>query len=187
MEPTHSTGAKAVFLDRDGTLNEDPGYINHPDLMKLLPGVGQALRMLKDAGYFLVIVSNQSGVGRGIIPPGELPKIHIRMEELLAPSGVRIDAYSLCTHRPEDGCPCRKPSPKLILDAASELNIDLGRSFMVGDKVVDLEAGRAAGTSGVCLVLTGHGKETSKLSGHLADFIGHDLTEVARWILARGT
>ena len=177
--------SKAVFLDRDGTLNEDPGYINHRDKMKLLPGVATALKSLKDAGFLLVVVSNQSGVGRGIIPPAELPKIHERMDELLGSSGVRIDHYSLCIHRPEEGCPCRKPSAKLLVDAASALQIDLGRSYMVGDKIVDLQAGRNAGVRGVALVRTGHGLETEKTDGKLAHFIGEDLAAVASWILSQ--
>jgi histidinol-phosphate phosphatase family protein len=181
------TAAKAVFLDRDGTLNEDPGYINHPDRMRLLPGVGQALRKLKDAGFLLVVVSNQSGVGRGIIPPAELPRIHARMDELLSHSGVRIDHYSLCTHRPEEACPCRKPSPRLILDAARDLGIDPAHSYMVGDKIVDLEAGKNAGVRAVALVRTGHGRETEATHGSLAQFIGDDLGAVASWILAQGT
>ena len=177
--------SKAVFLDRDGTLNEDPGYINHRDKMKLLPGVGTALKSLKDAGFLLIVVSNQSGVGRGIIPPAELPKIHERMDELLGASGVRIDHYSLCIHRPEEGCPCRKPSAKLISDAAAAHGIDLKHSYMVGDKIVDLQAGRNAGVKGVALVRTGHGLETEKSDGHLAHFIGGDLAAVASWILSQ--
>ncbi len=177
--------SRAVFLDRDGTLNEDPGYIHHRELMKLLPGVGEALRSLKDAGYLLVVVSNQSGVGRGIIPPDELPRIHERMDELLSNWGVSIDHYSLCTHRPEEGCACRKPSPKLLADAAQRLGVALERSYMVGDKPVDLEAGRAARVRGVCLVRTGHGLETERTHGGLANFIGSDLKAVASWILAQ--
>jgi len=184
VTPGHWT-SKAVFLDRDGTLNEDPGYINDPDKMKLLPGVGPALRSLKDAGFLLVVVSNQSGVGRGIISPEVLPRIHARMDELLAASGVRIDHYSLCTHRPEEGCPCRKPSPKLILDAAQAYGIDPGRSYMVGDKIVDLEAGKNAGVRAVALVRTGHGLETEASHGALAEFIGNDLAAVASWIRAQ--
>jgi D-glycero-D-manno-heptose 1,7-bisphosphate phosphatase len=178
---------KAVFLDRDGTLNEDPGYLDHRDKMKLLPGVGPALQKLKRAGYLLVVVSNQSGVGRGIIPPSELPMIHARMDELLSRWGVRIDHYSLCLHRPEDQCECRKPQPTLLIQGANALRVNLKSSFMVGDKVVDLEAGANAGVHGKALVLTGHGTETSKTSASLADFIGQDLEAVASWILTQET
>lgn len=184
---TPAASLKAVFLDRDGTLNEDPGYINHPSLMKLIPGVGEALASLKAAGFRLIVVSNQSGVGRGIIPVGELPKIHARMDELLSAWGAQIDFYSLCTHRPDEGCPCRKPSPKLLIDGAKSLGVDLSCSYMVGDKKVDLEAGRAAKVRGVALVRTGHGKETESSSAELADFIGADLVAVASWILGQET
>ncbi|MBU6375453.1 MAG: UDP-glucose 4-epimerase GalE [Bdellovibrionales bacterium] len=178
---------KAVFLDRDGTINEDPGYLDHRDKMKLLGGVGEALQKLKRAGFELVVVSNQSGVGRGIISPEELPEIHRRMDELLSKWGVQIDDYSLCIHRPEDQCPCRKPKPHLLLDAAKRLRIDLAHSYMVGDKPVDLEAGKNSGVRGSLLVRTGHGRETEKTSGALADFIGEDLLEVANWILSQET
>jgi UDP-glucose 4-epimerase len=178
---------KAVFLDRDGTLNEDPGYLDHRDKMTLLDGVGEALQSLKRAGFLLVVVSNQSGVGRGLIRPEELPEIHRRMDELLGKWGVRIDDYALCTHRPEDDCACRKPKPHLILDAAQRLKIDLSRSYMVGDKRVDLEAGIDAAVRGSILVLTGHGRETAETHSSSASFIGDDLGTVASWILAQET
>ena len=176
---------RAVFLDRDGTINEDPGNLDHRDKMKLLDGVGEALQKLKRAGFELIVVSNQSGVGRGIIPPEELPEIHRRMDELLGKWGVQIDDYSLCIHRPEDQCPCRKPKPHLLLDAAKRLRIDLAHSYMVGDKPVDLEAGRNSGVRASLLVRTGHGRETEKTSSHLANFIGEDLLAVANWILSQ--
>ncbi len=179
--------AKAVFLDRDGTLNEDPGYLDHRDKMKLLAGVGPALQDLKRAGFRLVVVSNQSGVGRGLIPPDELPRIHQRMDELLSEWGVQIDHYALCLHRPEEHCGCRKPSAKLIVDSATRLNLDLSRSYMVGDKIVDLEAGKNAGLRASLLVRTGHGLETETSHASLAGFIGDDLQAVASWILARDT
>lgn len=183
---------KAVFLDRDGTLNFDPGYLNDPEQMRLLPGVGDALAELKDAGYLLVVVSNQSGVGRGLIPAETLPRIHERLDLLLRPWGIKIDHYELCIHHPDDGCDCRKPSPKLIQDAAQALNVDVSRSWMVGDKLSDVGAGNAAGCRGSVLVLTGYGQEASnslKEAGARvrADFIGKSLPDVARWILAQGT
>src|SRR4051812_22725732 len=102
--------------------------------MKLIPGVGQGLKLLQEHGFVLVIVSNQSGVGRGIFKETMLPKIHERMNKLLSPEGVRIDRFYLCTHRPEDRCPCRKPKPFLIEKAAQDLGLDLTASYMVGDK-----------------------------------------------------
>lgn len=180
--------ARAVFLDRDGTLNVDPGYINHPDQMILLPGVGAALASLKKAGFWLIVVSNQSGVGRGIIKAEDLPKIHARLDELLAPSRVKIDQYQFCVHRPEEGCRCRKPGIKLLEDAARAYDLDLHRSYMVGDKVLDLGAGRNAGCAASILVRTGHGAVTEKdLRPGEADYVGDSLAEAAAWILRRET
>lgn len=177
---------RAIFLDRDGTLNEDPGYLNHPDLMKLLPQVGEALAELRQAGYLLVVVSNQSGIGRGVIDPAVLPLIHRRLDELLKPWGVQVDRYELCIHRPEDLCQCRKPKPKLILEAAKALGVDVGSSYMVGDKGSDLEAGVAAGCRGSILVRTGEGQKTeAELEKIQPAFIGDSLVQVANWILSQ--
>ena len=177
---------KAVFLDRDGTLNEDPGYLGHPDQMKLLPGVGEALARLKQAKFQLVVISNQSGVGRGFFSESMLISIHRKLDELLQPYGVRIDHYELCLHKPEDDCECRKPKPKLLLDAAAKLNLDFSESYMVGDKVSDLGAGRAAKCRGSALVRTGEGtKAEALISPKESDFVGDSLTDVVRWILSQ--
>jgi UDP-glucose 4-epimerase len=177
---------RAVFLDRDGTINVDPGYISDPKQMQLIPGVGDAIASLRKAGFAVVVVSNQSGVGRGIIARDALPLIHARMEELLSPQGARIDHYELCVHRPEDGCECRKPKAKLLADGARAMGVDLSQSYMVGDKLSDLEAGRAAACTGVALVRTGYGAGTEKgLPPGVADFVGDSLADVARWILGR--
>ena len=187
MKFAASSGAKrAVFLDRDGTLNHDPGYLAKAEEMHLFPLIGEALLDLTKAGFELVIISNQSGVGRGLIPKSELLRIHQRMNDLLAQYHVRIDHLYLCLHRPEENCPCRKPKPKLILDAAQELNLDIRGSFMVGDRESDLKVGRAAGCGGVALVRTGNGAETEKtIKPGDVDFIGDSLCDVARWILAK--
>ncbi len=178
---------RAVFLDRDGTLNEDPGYLNDPGQLRLLPQVGEALSLFKKAGFELVVVSNQSGVARGLIRPEVLPKIHSKMDELLKPYGVSVSYYALCLHHPDEGCSCRKPKPKLIIDAAAQIGIDLSRSFMVGDKLVDIQAGRNAGCRAVSLVRTGYGAEVESrlLPHHRPEIIGDSLLEVARWILAQ--
>jgi len=180
-----SESEKAVFLDRDGTLNEDPGYLSQPEQMRLLPGVGEALAKLSEEGFLLVVVSNQSGVARGLISKKDLPLIHARLNEHLKPSGVFIDHFELCFHHPDDGCSCRKPKPRMILDAATQLKIDLSRSFMVGDRMKDIDAGRSVGCKGVALVRTGHGLEEEKNASdqNRPDFIGDTLTEVVHWIL----
>lgn len=177
---------RAVFLDRDGTINEDPGYLSQPSQMKLLPGVGEALAALKKAGFLLVVVSNQSGVGRGLIELEAIPKIHLRLDELLAPWGVAIDHYELCFHRPEDDCACRKPKPKLIADAGWSLGVDFSRSFMVGDKISDLRSGQAAGCAASLLVRTGEGKNSELLlKAGEANCVADSLFDAARWILSQ--
>lgn len=175
---------KAVFLDRDGTLNEDPGYISHPDQAKLLPQVGEALAKLKGAGFQLIVISNQSGVGRGWIQKEVLPLIHDRIHELLSPWQVRIDHYELCFHRPDENCICRKPKPHLIWEAARKLKIDLSVSYMVGDRQSDLQVGRNAGCRASVLVRTGDGRkaENELIPGEAA-FIGNSLLEAVDWIL----
>src|SRR4051812_456247 len=107
---------RAVFLDRDGTLNEDPGYLDNAAKLRLLPGVPEALMRLRQAGFLLVVVSNQSGVGRGLIPEGELGRIHSRLNELLPEPRPMISHFKLCLHRPDEGCACRKPKPQLLFD-----------------------------------------------------------------------
>jgi histidinol-phosphate phosphatase family protein len=177
---------RAIFLDRDGTLNEDPGYLSDPDLLQLIPTVGEGLAALKRAGYLLIVVSNQSGVGRGLIPSGALSRIHERMGKLLEAWNVNIDHYELCFHHPEENCPCRKPKPKMLLDAAAALNVDLSQSYMVGDKGTDLEVGFAAGCLGSILVRTGEGENTAgKIQKGGASFIADSLLQAAQWILAQ--
>jgi histidinol-phosphate phosphatase family protein len=141
------TGAdrRAVFLDRDGTVIHDLEYPRDPDKVWLVPGAATALARLRGAGFALVLISNQSGMGRGLITQREAELVHERMIAVLADSGVRLDGVYYCPHAPDAGCGCRKPAPGLVRDAASRLGIDLGRSFMVGDKPGDIEAGRRAG------------------------------------------
>jgi histidinol-phosphate phosphatase family protein len=183
--PTDSK--KAVFLDRDGTLNEDPGYLGDPTKLKLLPKVAPALKLLRERGFLLVVVSNQSGVRRGLIDEGVLPKIHERLNELLGEPHPMIEHFKLCIHRPVVVCDCRKPKPKLLFDAAKEYGIDLKSSFMVGDKFSDIMVGKNAGCRASVLVRTGDGAATEpRLEPGAADFVADDLEGAARWIIARG-
>jgi histidinol-phosphate phosphatase family protein len=135
---------KALFLDRDGTLIVDVHYPHDPELVQLLPDAAHALRELQ-RDWLLVIVSNQSGVGRGIIAPEQATAVHDRMVAWFAAEGVAFAGVYYCPHAPGARCDCRKPSPGLILDAALELDIDLTQSVMIGDRASDIEAGRAAG------------------------------------------
>jgi len=135
----------AVFLDRDGTLIEDVGYPRDPEAVRLLDGAPEALAALRRAGFALVVVSNQSGIGRGLVSREEADAVHARFVRELRARGVELDDVRYCPHAPEEACACRKPAAGLLLDSARELGLDLERSFMVGDKPADVEAGRTAG------------------------------------------
>lgn len=136
-------------MDRDGTLIEDVGYPSDPSDVALLSGVAPALLALQDAGFQLVVTSNQSGIGRGLLTPEQAERVHRRVVEMLAAQGIVMDGWYYCPHRPDEGCHCRKPAPGLILRAADDLVIDLARSYMVGDKESDMEAGRRAGCESI--------------------------------------
>jgi D-glycero-D-manno-heptose 1,7-bisphosphate phosphatase len=154
--PTETPKRPAVFLDRDGTINEEMGYINHLSRFRLLPEAAPAIRRLNDAGLPVVVVTNQSGAARGYFPASLVDEVHRRMHQLLAQAGARIDAVYACLHAPDAGCPCRKPQPGLLLQAAQDLNLDLGRSYLVGDRFMDIQTAANAGVQGI-LVLTGYG------------------------------
>jgi len=173
-----------VLLDRDGTLNHDRHYIADPDLVELFPGAGAALRDLAAAGFGLAVVTNQSGVARGQITPDQLESVNARLGELLAAEGVMLDGIYVCPHGPKDGCDCRKPLPGLIVRAARELGFDPARSFVVGDKGIDIALGRNVGAVTV-LVRTGYGAETERDRLAEPDFVADDLEGAARWIRAR--
>jgi D-glycero-D-manno-heptose 1,7-bisphosphate phosphatase len=136
---------QAVFLDRDGTLIHDPGYLGDPGGVRLLPQTIAGLKLLHAGGLLLVLVGNQSGVGRGLYTYADLDRVHARLAALLAEHGLALDGAYYCPHTPWDGCACRKPEPGLLHQAARELAIDLARSFIVGDKLSDVAAGRRAG------------------------------------------
>lgn len=153
-----------VFLDRDGTINEDLGYVHTIDRFVLLPGVIEAIRRLNGRNLPVVVVTNQSGIGRGLYGEEEMHGLHRHLDTLLGAAGARIDGYLFCPHHPTDArepyridCDCRKPSPGLLREGGRRFGIDLSRSFMVGDKRGDIDAGRAAGCTPI-LVRTGHGR-----------------------------
>jgi D-glycero-D-manno-heptose 1,7-bisphosphate phosphatase len=154
---------KAIFFDRDDTLIEDPGYINNPEQVKLLEGVPEALIELSSFGYKLVVVSNQSGVARGIVTEDVLVQIHKRLEQLLAEKGTSLDGIYYCPYHPEGAIPkyrkdseMRKPKPGMLLKAGKELNIDLKESWMVGNSARDIEAGASVGCRTILLDSRGH-------------------------------
>jgi D,D-heptose 1,7-bisphosphate phosphatase len=179
---------KAVFLDRDGTINFDPGYLNDPGQFRFYPGAVEALRQLSEAGYLIIIISNQSGIARGYFGEDTLKKIHDKMLSAFLAGGITITGIYYCPHHPDDQCECRKPSPKMVLEAARDNAIDLGNSFFIGDRESDIKTGKNAGCETV-LVLTGAGKETQKAikDESRPDYVAKDLPEAARWIIGRGT
>ena len=179
-----------VFLDRDGTLNEDTGYIKSPDELTLLPGVGAALARLKHAGVRLVVVTNQSGLGRGYFDGKDLDAIHSKLRLLLAEDKVALDGLYFCPHHPDDRCNCRKPAPGMIDRAVAELKVDLGRAYVIGDSARDIELAKQVGAQSL-LVLTGpSGRETlADLTdrGLAPDHVADALPQAVEWILAHAT
>jgi D-glycero-D-manno-heptose 1,7-bisphosphate phosphatase len=146
---------RAVLLDRDGTVIPDVGYLRDAAQVELLPNAADALAALAQRGYLLVLVSNQSGIGRGWITPQEASEVHRRFVAELAAAGVVLDAAYYCPHAPNAGCSCRKPQPGLLLDAAREHGIDLHHSIMIGNSATDIDAGRAVGA--FTILLGAHG------------------------------
>jgi len=185
----------AVILDRDGTINEEVGYIGSPEHLRLIPGAAAALRRLQAARFCLVIVTNQAGVARGHFDETALQRVNGHLLALLAAEGVRVAGLYYCPHHPTEGhppyrraCDCRKPGGGMIRRAAEEHGLDLARSFVIGDHLSDVLLGRGAGSRTV-LLLTGHGlEEAAKAAGTpgaTPDFIAADLEAAAAWILTR--
>lgn len=139
---------KALFLDRDNTLIKDKGYIHEPEKVEILPGVVEGLRLLREAGYLLIVVSNQSGIGRGYFRVEDFHAVNKRIQELLKPSNVQIDDFFFCPHKPEDNCNCRKPKTGMVKEAVKKWNIDLKKSFVIGDKEIDVLLAANAGCRG---------------------------------------
>jgi D,D-heptose 1,7-bisphosphate phosphatase len=168
-----------IFLDRDGTVIDDTGYIGDPDLVHFLPGVFPALRRFQDAGYRLVFISNQSGIGRGVITQQQYEVVAQRIADDLGQQGIRIAMY-YCPHSPDDRCLCRKPNAYLLAHAAQDLDIDLSRSYMIGDRLTDVEAGAAAGCKTILLAQSPvYGGSPSRLS---PDYVCPDWTCISRVI-----
>lgn len=176
-----------MFLDRDGTLNVERNYLSDPAQLELLPGVPAALKRLQDAGFRLFIVTNQSGIGRGYYTEADLHRVNARLLELLAPHGVRFEKIYFAPEAPEQPGRGRKPSPQFLFDARDEFGLDLARSYMVGDKLADLECGWNAGVKRSILVRTGYGAEVEKHDpAELARAVVlDDLPAVAEWILSQ--
>jgi histidinol-phosphate phosphatase family protein len=155
---------KAVFLDRDGTLIVDHGYIYDPEQIELLPDIIPALKTIQSAGYLLIIISNQSGVGRGYCTLEDVEIVNHRLEELLKQNGIKIKGVFYCPHTPEDKCNCRKPKPGMVLHAIKEYKIEPSLSYLVGDKWTDVEAALGAGVIPVWLTKVPYDKNTHSKS-----------------------
>ena len=169
---------RAVFFDRDGTLMEDTGYCRDPKLVRLYPGAADAIRSLKAAGFYIFIVTNQAGIPRGLLTEMEYRAVQTEFLRQLGPH--LIDASYYCADHPDSPSTRRKPAPGMLLEAAAEFGIGLARSFMVGDKALDVEAGKRAGTVTV-QVQTGYGAEQPSTP----DYVAEDVATAVRWILAR--
>ena len=171
-----------VLLDRDGTINEEAGYVLEPDQLRLIPGAASALRKLREVGLGLIVVTNQSPVGRGWLTDERLEEINGRLAGALAEEGAGVDAVYVCPHRPEQGCDCRKPQPGLAVRAAKEHGFELAESFVVGDHAADMGMANAVGATAI-LVRTGHGdEELANGAGELADHVVADLREASELI-----
>jgi histidinol-phosphate phosphatase family protein len=179
-----TTSHRAVFLDRDGTIMEDPSFVGDIERVVLVPGAAEALRQLQEAGYKLLVVTNQSGVGRGYFTRETVEAIHARLDEYFGNAGVHFDRYYVCPHHPEDNCDCRKPKPKFLLDAAREYGLDLSHCFMIGDRRTDIQTG-ANGGARTILVLTGAGRDTLANQEVKPDFVAENLRDATTWILTR--
>jgi histidinol-phosphate phosphatase family protein len=172
-----------VFLDRDGTLVEDPGYLHRLEDYVLLPGVVEALASLQRAGYRLAVVTNQSGIGRGLFDAAAFETIQERLRDDLARGGVELDASYFCPHLPDAGCRCRKPATELLERAVRELGADLHTSWVIGDKPSDMQLAQNAGCRGV-YVLTGQGV-AGRDAVAPAVHVTADLTAAATWIASQ--
>jgi D-glycero-D-manno-heptose 1,7-bisphosphate phosphatase len=188
-------GMPAVFIDRDGTLTEEVGYVNHPARLRLLPRSAEAVRLINESGIKAVMVTNQSGVARGYFTEGLLQAVNAELVSQLKAGGAFLDGLYTCTHHPTEGappyrarCDCRKPAPGLLSRAAKELGIDLASSHVVGDKISDVAVGLKVGAKGI-LVLTGYGlgEWEYQRSGWTVqpDHVAGDLLDAVRWILER--
>ena len=181
----------AVFLDRDGTMIEERGYLHDLDLVTPFPFTAPAIVRLREAGFAIVVVTNQAGVARGLFDEEAVRRVHARLDMLLAPAGAAPDAYYYCPHHPEGvvegyrvACGCRKPAPGLVERAARDLDLDVRRSFVVGDKWIDVGLANRAGARGI-LVRTGYGAgETEPPPGVRVETIVPTLAEAADAILA---
>jgi D-glycero-D-manno-heptose 1,7-bisphosphate phosphatase len=180
---------KTVFVDRDGVINRDsPDYIKTCGEFHFLPGSVEALKLLSRRGYTVIVVTNQSVIGRGLTSPEELQRIFEKMKHGVKAAGGRIDDIMYCPHTPSDGCACRKPKPGMILEAAAKHSVDLETAVMIGDSTKDIRCGISAGVGKTVLVRTGNGEKALaelESAGIVPDHVADDLMGAASWIMER--
>ncbi len=183
----------AIFLDRDGTLNEEVGYLDDDDKLAIFPEAFEAVRLINQSGMKTVVITNQAGVAKGFFTEDFVRHINGRIQEMLLDQGAVIDRFYYCPHHPTEGvdpyrriCDCRKPEPGLLKQAAADLDIDLARSYMIGDHLRDVETAHRVGAKGI-LVMTGHGSDQLKTAevsaSNQPDFIATGILEAVNWIL----
>lgn len=169
---------KFIILDRDGTIIVERNYLSDPAQVELLPRAAEGLRQLQKMGFGLVVVTNQSGIGRGYFTEAQLSRIHQRMSELLLAEEVILDGIYVCPHRPEERCSCRKPQPGLLLSAAADMAFEPSECFVIGDKPCDIDLGRRVGAT-TFLVRTGYGHQAALENTCHPDYIATDMAEVS--------
>ena len=170
---------RAVFLDRDGTISEDVNYCSSVEDFHILPTVPEAIKLLNDANFKVVLITNQSGISREYFTETILAEIHAKMESELAKHGANVDAIYYCPHHPDDGCDCRKPKTGMLTKAAEELGINLKSSYMIGDMQTDIDVGRVAGCRAILVTTGPDGGDGVKK----ADYTAQNLSQAAKWIL----
>jgi len=178
---------RAVFLDRDGTLIVEKNYLHQPEEVEIFSGAGAALKRLADAGFKLLVVTNQSGIGRGYFTMADAESVNARVNQELARDGVHFEKTYIAPEAPDQPSRVRKPSPQFLFDARDEFNLNLAESFMVGDKLIDLECGWNAGVKKSILVRTGYGAGVERDNAEQIKraIIVNGLTEMADWILSQ--
>jgi D-glycero-D-manno-heptose 1,7-bisphosphate phosphatase len=175
---------RAVFVDRDGTINANIGYINDPKNLKIYPSVAKGIKILKENGFKIIVITNQSGITRGFFSEGILEKIHQKMRNELSKKGASIDAIYYCPHHPDDGCNCRKPNIGLFKKAIKELNIDVKHSFIIGDRMLDVEAGYKIGCKTILVPENKEKVEKEMRESNIEpDYICDDFYSGVKWIL----
>jgi D,D-heptose 1,7-bisphosphate phosphatase len=177
---------KAVFVDRDGTINIDGPYLSDPEKFQMYPGVGEGAKILKDHGFKIIIITNQSGIGRGYFTENDLVKIHEKMRQVFRKYQVDIDGIYYCPHHPNANCECRKPKTKLFEKAVQEHHIDVKKSYMIGDTIQDIEAGKKIGVKTILIPVINVIDEKivlKKIEGCKPDYIAINFLKAVDWML----